>query len=106
MGIINYLLGPGMFFTPFIYIALYLIIERRFSRQALVQNVLRSITVFGGLSLIIYALTSPPDTMVLMPSRGTSKNEIPASYFLVIAGAVLATLPIYSKHIKFSNTEE
>jgi preprotein translocase subunit SecE len=106
MGIISYLLGPGLFFTPLIYVPLYLYIERSFSRHKLVQYILRVITVLGGFSLIIYALTAPLDFMVLMPSRGTSKNEVPASYFLVILGAALMTLPIYSKYIKFSNKKE
>lgn len=103
MGIISYLFGPGLFFTPFIYIPLYLYIERSFSSHALVQVTLKSITVLGGLFLIVYACTAAPDFKVLMPSGGTAKNDIPASIFLFIVGAALATLPLYSKHVKFSN---
>lgn len=106
MGFLNFLLGPGMFFTPLLYIPLYLYVERGFSRHALVQCILKIITVLGGLFLIIYACTAPLDFKVLMPSRGTSKNEVPASFFLVILGIALITLPIYSKFIKFSNKLE
>jgi hypothetical protein len=103
MSIVSYLLGPGMFFSPLIYIALYLLIERAFTRYGAVQYALKTITVLAGVSLICYALAASPDFGVLMPSRGTSKNEIPASLFLVIIGVVLATLPAYSKKIQFSN---
>jgi hypothetical protein len=106
MGFLSFLLGPGIFFTPLIFVPLYLYIERSFSHHALVQYILRIITVLGGLSLIIYACIAPLDFKVLMPSRGTSKNEVPASFFLVILGAALMTLPIYSKYIKFSNKNE
>jgi len=106
MGFLSYLLGPGLFFTPLVFVPLYLYIERSFSRHALVQYILKSITVLGGLALIIYGCTAPLDFKVLMPSRGTSKNEVPASFFLVILGAALMTLPIYSKYIKFSNTNK
>jgi len=89
-----------------IYIAIYLYTEKSFSRHRLVQYILKIITVAGGLSLIIYALAVPLDFKVLMPSRGAAKNEVPASYFLVIVGVTLLTLPLYSKHIKFSNSSE
>ncbi len=106
MGFLSFLLGPGIFFTPLIYVPLYLYIERSFNRHALVQYILKIITVLGGLSLVIYACTAPLDFKVLMPSHGTSKNEVPASFFLVILGTALMTLPIYSKYIKFSNENE
>ena len=103
MRFISFLLGPGMFFTPLIYVPLYLYIERNFSGHVIVQYTLKIITVLCGLFLIIYACTAALDFKVLMPSGGTSKNEIPASFFLVILGTALMTLPLYSKHIKFSN---
>jgi hypothetical protein len=103
MSVVNYLLGPGLFFTPLIYVPFYLYIERHFSHISVIQYALKTITVLGGLSLVIYAFAGPPDFSVLMPSHGTSKNYVPASYFLIILGAALATLPIYSKHIKFVN---
>jgi hypothetical protein len=97
------LLGTGLFFAPFIYVPLYLYIERSFSHHARVQYVLRISTLLGGLLVIIYACTTPLDFMVLMPSRGGAKNYVPASIFLVIAGVAIMTLPFYSKYIKFSN---
>ena len=103
MSFVSYLLGPGMFFTPFIYVPLYLYIERSFSSHVLVQYTLKTITVLGGLFLIFYACSASPDFKVLMPSGGTAKNEIPASIFLIILGAALVTLPLYSKYVKFSN---
>lgn len=103
MRFISFLLGPGMFFTPLFYVPLYLYIERSFSSHVLIQYLLKIITLLGGLSLIVYACTASLDFNVLMPSGGTSKNEIPASFFLVILGAALMTLPLYSKYIKFSN---
>jgi hypothetical protein len=106
MKVINYLLGPGMFFTPLIYVPLYLYIERRFSDHVLVQYTLKIITMLGGLLLTIYASTVSLDFKVIMPSGGTAKNEIPASFFFVILGTALMTLPLYSKHIKFSNKNE
>ena len=68
-----FLLGSALFFTPFIYVPLYLYIERNFSHHALVQNMLKIFTVLGGLFMIIYACTTPLDFMVLMPSRGGAK---------------------------------
>ena len=103
MRFISFLLGPGMFFTPLIYVPLYLYIERNFSGHVMVQYTLKIITVLCGLFLIIYACSAVLDFKVLMPSGGTSKNEIPASFFLVILGTALMTLPLYSKYIKFSN---
>jgi hypothetical protein len=103
MSLISYLLGSGMFFTPFIYVALYLYIERSLSNHVLIQNTLKTITVMGGLFMIFYACTASLDFKVLMPSGGTAKNEIPAPIFLVILGATLVTLPLYSKYVKFSN---
>lgn len=103
MNFVSYLLGPGLFFTPLIYVPIYLYIERNFSHITLIKYSLMAITVLGGLSLVIYSFVAPPDFYVLMPSRGTSKNEVPASYFLVILGAAQATLPLYSKYIKFVN---
>lgn len=92
-----------MFFAPFIYVALYLYVERVFGSYVLVQYVIKTITVLGGLFLIFYAYTAPLDFMVLMPSGGTAKNEIPASIFLLVIGGVLVTLPFYSKYVEFSN---
>jgi len=103
MSFISYIFGPGMFFAPLIYIPIYLYIERNFSHITIIKYSLMTITVLGGLSLVIYAFAAPPDFYVLMPSRGTSKNEVPASYFLVILGAAQATLPLYSKYIKLVN---
>lgn len=101
-----FLLGSALFFTPFIYVPLYLYIERNFSHHALVQNMLKIFTVLGGLFMIIYACTTPLDFMVLMPSRGGAKNYVPASIFLVIVGVAIMTLPLYSKYIKFSNRND
>ncbi len=56
--------------------------------------------------MIIYACTASPDSMVLMPSRGGTKNYVSSSIFLGIVGAALILLPLYSKHIKFSNTND
>lgn len=98
--------GTGLFFIPFIYVPLYLYLERSFSRHALVQNMLKFFTVLGGLFLIIYARTIPMDLAVLMPSHGAAKNYVPISIFLVIVGIATMALPLYSKHIKFSNKSE
>lgn len=106
MRFISYLLGPGMFFTPFIYVPLYLYIERSFSSHVLVQYALKTITVLGGLFLIFYAFTASLDFNVHMPSGGTAKNEIPASIFIAILGGALVTLPLHSKYVKFSNKIE
>ena len=100
------LFGSGLFFIPFIYVPLYLYIERSFSHHALVQNMLKIFTVLGGLFLIIYACTIPMDLTVLMPSRGAAKNYVPTSIFLVIVGIATMALPFYSKYIKFSNRNE
>ncbi len=100
------LFGSSLFFIPFIYVALYLYIERGFSNHALVQNMLKIVTVLGGLFLIIYACTTPMELTVLMPSRGTAKNYVPISIFLVIVGIAITALPFYSKYIKFSNRNE
>ena len=100
------LFGSGLFFTPFIYIPLYLYIERNFSHHALVQYMLKIFTVLGGLFMIIYACTAPLDFTVLMPSRGAAKNYVPASLFLVIIGVATMALPLYSKYIKFSNRSD
>ena len=100
------LFGSGLFFIPFIYVLLYLYIERSFSNHTQVKNILKIFTVLGGLALIIYACTIPTDLTVLMPSRGTSKNYVPASIFLVIVGIAIIALPFYSKYIRFSNTNE
>lgn len=100
------LFGSALFFIPFIYVPLYLFIERSFSHHALVQNMLKIFTELGGLFLIIYACTIPMDLTVLMPSRGAAKNYVPASIFLVIVGIATMALPFYSKYIKFSNRNE
>ncbi|MBV5340280.1 MAG: hypothetical protein J0665_12105 [Deltaproteobacteria bacterium] len=100
------LFGSGSFFIPFIYVLLYLYIERNFSHHALVQSMLKFFTVLGGLFLIIYACTISMDFMILMPSRGTAKNYVPTSTFLVIVGIATMTLPFYSKYIKFSNRNQ
>lgn len=96
----------SIFFTPFIYIALYLLIERNFSHYSLIQYVLKIFTVLGGLLLIIYACTAQLDCTVLMPSRGGAKNYIAASLFLVIVGIATMALPLYSKYIRFSNSND
>jgi len=100
---LNYLFGPGLFFTPLIYIPLYLYIERKFSNHTVVQYTLRTFTVLGGLSLILFAWATPLDFKVLMPSRGGPNTDVPASIFLVILGVATMLLPFYSKYIKFSN---
>lgn len=100
------LFGSGLFFIPFIYILLYLYIERSFSHHALVQILLKIFTVLGGFFLIIYACTIPMDLTVLMPSRGSAKNNVSISIFLMIVGIATMALPFYSKYIKFSNSDE
>jgi hypothetical protein len=100
------LFGSSLFFTPFIYILLYLFMERNFSHYTLVQYILKIFTVLGGLFIIIYACTAPLDLTVLMPSRGVAKNYVPASLFLVIVGVATMALPFYSKYIKFSNRND
>lgn len=98
--------GSTLFFVPFVYIALYLFMERNFSHSILVRYILKIFTVLGGLFIIICACTTPFEFSVLMPSRGGAKNYVPASIFLVIIGVVLMTLPFYSKHITFSNKND
>jgi amino acid permease len=100
------LFGSGLFFAPFIYVPLYLYIERSFGHHALVQIMLKIFTMLGGFFLIIYACTIPMDLTVLMPSRGATKNYVPTSIFLVIVGIATMALPFYSKYIKFSNRNE
>lgn len=100
------LFGSSLFFIPFIYVPLYLFIERSFSHYTLVQYILKLFTVLGGLFIIIYACTVPLDFTVLMPSRGGAKNYVPASLFLVIVGVATMALPFYSKYIKFSNRND
>jgi uncharacterized membrane-anchored protein len=92
--------------VPFAYFAFYLYVEKSFGQHALVRNMLRILTVPGGLFLIIYAWTIPMDFSVLMPSRGAAKNDVPASIFFAIVGIATMTLPFYSKYIKFSNKNE
>jgi hypothetical protein len=103
MHILTFLLGPGIFFTPLIYVPLYLYIERNFSHHAMVQYILKILTVLGGLFLVFYACTTPLDFKVLMPSAGGPNRDVPAAIFLVILGIAAMTLPLYSKYIKFSN---
>ena len=100
------LFGSGLFFVPFVYILLYLFLERNLSRHPLIRMSLKYFTVLTGLVLIVYAFTLPADLTVLMPSRGTAKNSVPASIFLVIVGVATMALPFYSKYIKLSNRNE
>jgi hypothetical protein len=95
--------GSSFFFIPFLYFPLYIYIERKFSNEATVQYALKTFTVLAGLFTIIYAVTAPIDFPVLMPGRPGMENHVPASVFLAIVGAATMTLPLYSKHIKFSN---
>ena len=95
--------GSSFFFIPFLYFPIYLFIERKFSDQATVQCALKAFTVLAGLFTIIYAVTATIDFPVLIPGRPGMANHVPASVFLVIVGAATMTLPLYSKHIKFSN---
>ena len=95
--------GSGLFFVPFLYVLIYLLIERGCSQFALVQTVLKIFTVLGGLALTFYACTVPTDVAVLMLGRGGQKTFVPASIFFAIVGIAAAALPIYSKHIRFSN---
>jgi hypothetical protein len=104
--IITFLLGPGIFFTPLIFVPLYLYVERRFSHHTRIQYILKISTVLGGLSLVLYACTTPLDFKIIMPSHGGPNNGIPASIFLVILGIAAMALPLYSKYIKFSNKKE
>lgn len=97
------LFGSSLFFIPFIYVPLYLFIERNFSHYSLVRYMLKIFTVLGGLFIITYACTATLDFTVLMPSRGGAKNHVPASIFLVIVGVATMALPFYSKYIKLSN---
>lgn len=93
----------GLFFVPFVYVALYLCIERTFDRQAAIQNLLKTFTLIGGFTLMLSALAVSPESMVLLPSRGGTKHHVAASVFLVIVGAATMALPFYSKYIQFSN---
>lgn len=106
MHYLTFFFGTGLFFIPFIYIALYLYIERTFNHHILTQNILKIFTVLGGLLIIIYACTNSLDFKVLMPARGGTKNYVPGYLFMVIIGIAIITLPVYSKHIKFSNKEK
>lgn len=99
-------LGSGVFFTPFIYIALYLYFEKRFSQHSSLQNRLKGFTVLFGLVMMIYGFTLSADLAVLLPSRGGDKVYLPASVFLVVVGIAMMMLPLFSKYIKFSNTGE
>ncbi len=96
-------LESSLFFAPFIYLVMYIYIEKKLSHNTLIQYMLKIFAVLGGLFMIVYACTAPLEFTVLMPARGGAKNYAPASIFLVIAGAATMALPLYSKHIKFSN---
>lgn len=98
--------GSGLFFVPFVYVLLYLLLERNLSRHPLIRMSLKFFTVLAGLVLVVYACTLPADLTVLMPSRGTAKNYVPATIFLVIVGVATMALPLYGKYIKFSNRSE
>lgn len=100
------LFGSGLFFVPFVYVLLYLLLERNFSSHPLVRKSMKLFTVLAGLALVVYACTLPSDLTVLMPSRGTAKNYVPASIFLVIVGVATMALPLCSKYITFSNRNE
>lgn len=95
--------GSGFFFVPFVYVALYLCIERVFDGQAVVQRLLKTFTLIGGVALVLSALAVSPQSMVLLPSRGSAKHHVPASAFLVIVGVAIMALPLYSKYIQFSH---
>lgn len=93
-----------LFFTPFIYFFFYLFVEKNFNHHFIVQYLLKIFTVSFGVGIIIYACTTSPDFMVLLPSRGGwSKSYLSSSIFLAIVGSAIMALPLYSKYIKFSN---
>ena len=97
-------LGSGFFFAPFIFVLLYLIIERAVNPTSGIQYLVKAVAALGGLFLIVCALYAPPEFMVLMPGRaGQHANYIPASIFLAIAGAATMALPLYSKFLTFTN---
>lgn len=95
--------GSGLFFVPFAYIALYLYIERAFDRTSAIQSLMKMFTVVGGGALILGALAVPPESLVLLPSRGGTQHHVQASVFLMIVGAAIMALPVYSRFITFSN---
>jgi hypothetical protein len=95
--------GSGFFFVPFLYFPFYLLIERGLRHHPIVQLALKTFTMLGGLFLIVYAITATPDFQVVMPALGGAKNYVSAPVFLVVAGAAIMTLPLYSKHLKLSN---
>lgn len=94
--------GSVLFFAPFIYIPFYLLIERNF-KQPFVHYLLKIFTVLGWLLMIFYACTTPSDFNVLLPTRNGNKVYVSGSIFMVIVGAGMMLLPLYSKYIKFSN---
>lgn len=98
--------GSGLFFTPFIYVIFYLLIDKYFNKYIAVKYILIIFTIFFGFLLIIFAYKTQPDFRVLMPSRGGAKNYVSASIFLVIVGAAIMALPLYGRYIKFSNSND
>ncbi len=105
MSCVTFLFGPGLFFTPLIYVPLYLYIERSFSQHTLVQYILKAFTVLGGLFLIIYAFTAGLNYNIPVPSKPGTNNYVPASIAFSILGGAMMTLPLYSKYIRFTNKE-
>ena len=98
--------GSGFFFTPFAYFVFYIYVERHFSDNSLLQNVLKIFTALAGLLLMIYAWTAPIDFTVFVPGRAGMKNYIPASVFLMVVGIATMALPLYSKYLRFSKKNE
>ena len=96
-------LRSSLFFTPFVYIAFYLYIEKRFSGQARVQSRLKRFTVLFGFFVMLYALTLSAAFEILLPSRGSNPVYIPASVFWFLVGMTILALPWFSKYIQFSN---
>lgn len=92
-----------VFFTPFIYVFFYILVEKKYNKYPVVQSILTIISTIFGIIAIIYAVTIPSDILVLLPSRGGSKSYVSASIFLAIVGIAIATLPLYGKYIKLSN---
>jgi hypothetical protein len=95
--------GSGFFFVPFVYVALYLCAERVFAGRAFVQRLLKTFTLIGGIALVLSAFVVSPESMVLLPSRGSAKHHVAASAFLVIVGVAIVALPFFSKHLQFSH---
>ena len=107
-----YSIGAFILLIPVVYIYIDVYLEQKYGEYTKFMNALTLFNIIGGIALMLYSFTIPTDLKITLPFPISLRfyrnhnNVLYISYFFMLTGILIATLPFYSDYFISSKNNE